>query len=107
MKYEELSEDAKQVAREWFRSSSVSDNDMSESLNESFNYHLEEKGYPRNMSIAFSLGYSQGDGVAFYGELPDENVEKILERVMDANEFRKAKRVLKYIYVYIKRNSVS
>ena len=68
-KFEELSEEAKEVARNWYKG--CMDNDFyfeTEHIKEDFQYELEKLGYPTN-KIEFSLSYSQGDGVAFYGHI--------------------------------------
>lgn len=41
---------------------------------------LDGYGWPREMEIAFSLGCSQGDGVAFYGTVSEASLIHILEQ---------------------------
>lgn len=47
-------------------------------------YHrkLVELGYPDSMKVEYSLSYSQGDGMAFYGTLDEISIEKLMNRLM-------------------------
>jgi hypothetical protein len=63
-RFEELTDQAKEKARNWFREGI----DSSDSIKEHYQYSLEEMGYPAD-NICFSLGYCQGDGMAFYGRI--------------------------------------
>ena len=91
--YTALSAQAQQTAREEFQR----DRDYSyenEVLQEFFEEQLEERGFP-NEYVEYSLSYSQGDGVAFYGridvdaemlqrlDLPDDE-RMFLERAVGA-----------------------
>ena len=73
MKYNELSEEAKAVAKDWLLDS-FSDT-HAEIVTEDFQYTLENKGLP-NEDINWSLSYSQGDGTAFYGDIDLEEFIK-------------------------------
>lgn len=72
-RFEELNEEAKEVARNWWRE--VDAFDSGELLKEIFEAELTEYGLPTD-DIEFSLGYCKGDGVAFYG--PWEDLEQHL-----------------------------
>ena len=104
-KFEELSEEAKEVAREWYKS--CMDNDFyyeSEQIKEDFKYELEKLGYPTN-EIEFSLNHSQGDGVAFYGHIDDDDMEAIVKRSnIDKKLFDKIKDEGFTIFGDIERN---
>lgn len=81
-KYEELTDTAQEMARskvggwnaEW----------ENENLKYMFEQYLEERGLPIN-KIEWSLGHSQGDGVAFYGDI---EVEKCLRYMKKYNKYR-------------------
>ena len=76
MTFDELDEQAKEKARAWFRNRPM--DFESEDLTQMFKEDLQELGYPTN-DVRWSLSFSQGDGVAFYGIVHE--VEKILTRL--------------------------
>jgi len=95
---EELSEEAQDRAIDWLRTEGWFDPSSSELLEE-FKEHLAGYGLP-NENVEFSLGYSQGDGVAFYGPI---DIPVLLKRLQkeEYNEF-----IEKYdISANIERNS--
>ena len=55
-------------------------------LTEDFKMQLAERGFP-NVDIFWSLGYCQGDGVAFYGSVYPEDLK---EKDADARKFIEA-----------------
>lgn len=65
--YKELSDDAKKKAREQVEKWEAEDTFVCDMITEDFKYYLEERGLPQE--VQWSLGYSQGDGVAFHGQL--------------------------------------
>jgi len=69
--YDELSDEAKEKAREWWLSVSEGGFDQldSEMLTEMFKDLLKEWGFKKGVDVWWSLGSSQGDGVAFQGDL--------------------------------------
>lgn len=67
--FEELSEQAKKKAIEDFRRRGTWEQWDSDDLSEYFKERLMEYGFYSDVRIEFSLGYCQGDGVAFYGEI--------------------------------------
>lgn len=67
-KFEELSDKAKEKARDWWREANAGDPHLSDEIEESFKAALEERGLP-GMKIYFSLGYCQGDGMCFSGRV--------------------------------------
>ena len=69
-RFEELSEAAKETAREWFREAHEWDSSDSDMLTEQFQQDLESQYGMSGMKVWWSLGSCQGDGVAFEGE-PD------------------------------------
>lgn len=71
-KYDELSERAKSKALDRFNEGL----DASEEINEIIKGELEDAGLSSLDVIEFSLGYCQGDGVAFYGKLDLEELSK-------------------------------
>lgn len=81
-KFEELSDDAKKNAID--KNRDFYDDILSENILEYYEGELLELGYPTD-DICFDLGYCQGDGMAFYG---DVDLEKILTtRVSELEEF--------------------
>ncbi|MCB5366963.1 MULTISPECIES: hypothetical protein [Bacillati] len=84
--YEELSEEAKKCARDWYRS--ILDRDFSfesQMITENFEIILEKKGYPTE-DIEWSLSYCQGDGVAFYGSIQD--IDKVAKRLLSEADYK-------------------
>lgn len=67
--FEELSEQAKKKAIEDFRRRGTWEQWDNDDLSEYFKERLMEYGFYSDVRIEFSLGYCQGDGVAFYGEI--------------------------------------
>lgn len=61
--YSELNDKAKEKARDWLIS--CWDGNDTAMVTESMSWRLQEAGYPTG-DIQWSLGYCQGDGVAFY-----------------------------------------
>ena len=55
-------------------------------LSEDFKMQLAERGFPR-VEVFWSLGYCQGDGVAFYGSVYPEDLK---EKDPQAREFIEA-----------------
>jgi hypothetical protein len=87
-KYDELStEEAKEKAREQVRNHLHETFDNS-SLSKDFDESLSDAGYPY-MKIEFSLNYSQGDGMAFYGTVNGNDVLALAERLLDPAEYHK------------------
>ena len=84
----ELSDEAKDYAIENERNSGRTfDTDDASFLTEDFQYQLTEKGFEA-VKVYWSLGYCQGDGVAFYGRVftddlkaKDTNAGKLIERL--------------------------
>lgn len=67
--FEELSEEAKKKAIEDYRRIGTWEQWDNDVLSEYFKERLMEYGFYSDVRIEFSLGYCQGDGVAFYGEI--------------------------------------
>jgi hypothetical protein len=105
--FEELSDKAKEKAREWFKDK-VLNNDFqheTDSITESFEEKLEEYGYPTD-NVNWSLSYSQGDGMAFYGRI--DTLEKVAERLLDERKLKRFKTLVNAgleLILNIKRNS--
>lgn len=74
--FDELLDHAKEKARAWFRDTVIS----SDSIMEHYRYTLGELGYPTS-DISFSLGYCQGDGMAFFGPV---DLPQFLTRRLEA-----------------------
>jgi hypothetical protein len=69
-RYDELSGKAKERARNDFINSGFSfDSHDQELLSETFKEILVEKGFNKGVEVFWSLGSSQGDGVAFAGSI--------------------------------------
>lgn len=75
-KFEELSDEAKQNAIKHYRES-MDWQIISKSITEKFTEKLSAIGYPTD-DLEWSLSYSQGDGVAFYGEV---DMDKVINRL--------------------------
>ena len=75
-KFEELSDDAKKNAIENYRIS-MDWQIESEFITEKFVENLSDMGYPTD-DLEWRLSYSQGDGVAFYGEV---DIDKVIDRL--------------------------
>ena len=67
--FEELNEEAKKKAIEDYRRGGTWELWDNDNLGEYFKERLMEYGFYDDVQIEFSLGYCQGDGVAFYGEI--------------------------------------
>lgn len=80
-KFNELSPEAQQRAIQRWRES-MDWNIESECITESFEERLRELGYPTD-NIEWGLSYSQGDGVAFYG---DVDVPKVAQRILEGDD---------------------
>ena len=91
--FDELIEEAKESAIENERSSGRRfDDDDAAFLTEDFQNQLAEKGFEA-VKVFWSLGYCQGDGVAFYGRVyaddlkgKDPEAKKLIERLEKAGD---------------------
>ncbi len=91
--FDELSQQAKEFAVENERNSGRRfDDDDAAFLTEDFQNQLAEKGF-EVVKVFWSLGYCQGDGVAFYGRVytddlkaKDLNSRKLIERLEKAGD---------------------
>ncbi len=91
--FDELSDEAKNYAIENERNSGRRfDDDEASFLTEDFQYQLAEKGFEA-VKAYWSLGYCQGDGVAFYGRVftddfkaKDPKAGKLIERLEKAGD---------------------
>ena len=91
--FDELIEEAKESAIEDERSSGRRfDETDAAFLTEDFQYQLAEKGFEA-VKVFWSLGYCQGDGVAFYGRVyaddlkaKDPEAKKLIERLEKAGD---------------------
>ena len=91
--FDELSEKAKESAIENERSNGRRfDEDDAAFLTEDFQNQLAEKGFEA-VKVFWSLGYCQGDGVAFYGGVyaddlkgKDPETKKLIERLEKAGD---------------------
>lgn len=45
-----------------------------------FQHRLEDMGYRSELDVHYSLSYSQGDGIAFYGTLEGNDLDKLISR---------------------------
>lgn len=55
---------------------------MTQFLEEHFQNRLEELGYPDDLTVEFSLGHCQGDGMAFYGSIPESSLGPLMMRLL-------------------------
>ncbi len=72
--YKELSDDAKERARDKVREWEREDTSVCEMITEDFKYYLEERGLPQDVN--WSLSCCQGDGVSFHGKV---DVQKFMD----------------------------
>ena len=78
----ELDEKAQEKAIDYLREHDYYGFESSE-IEELFKVKLDEYGLPTD--VEFSLGYRQGDGVAFYGDI---DVEKLLKNIGEWEEYK-------------------
>ena len=91
--FDELSAEAKEFAIENEKNNGRRfDDDDASFLTEDFQYQIAEKGFEA-VKVYWSLGYCQGDGVAFYGSVftsdlkaKDTNAGKLIERLEKAGD---------------------
>ncbi len=50
-------------------------------IKQHFQNELVKCGYPDDLKIEYSLGYCQGDGMAFYGDLAVDDVKALMKRL--------------------------
>lgn len=81
-KFDELAPKVQDKILEYYRSSMIEINN--EQLYDVFKEKLSELGYPTG-DIRWSLSYSQGDGMAFYGKVPDPFA--LAKRLFSADKF--------------------
>lgn len=87
--YDELSVEAKEVARKWYTDSMNEDFSFeSEQITESFTDELSELGYT-DVEVNWSLSHCQGDGVAFYGTLYTQELLKIAKRLLSERDYNR------------------
>jgi hypothetical protein len=82
--YEELTDEVKAKVRERWRTMAQEAGDCVAPVSEEFQYQLEQLGYPTD-KVYWSLGYCQGDGMAFYGRVDPACLPKIRNRVLGLN----------------------
>ncbi|MBZ4649225.1 hypothetical protein [Thermosipho sp. (in: thermotogales)] len=87
-KFDELEPKAKEKAIDEVRNMKY--DFIDETLSNVLREELEKYGYPTN-DLRYSLNNQQGDGVAFYGNLYEENILKILERLKLEELYKKYK----------------
>lgn len=63
-KFNELSEESKEKAIEYFSKAEYEDSNLLEFWAEDWNYQIEERFNIDNIKLHYSLGYCQGDGVS-------------------------------------------
>jgi hypothetical protein len=100
--FSELSEGAKEKAREWFKDRMNEGFDFeAEQITEDFSYELEELGYPTE-DIRWCLSHVQGDGVAFYGDINYDGFLKISDRLLNDDDVKLLRNNLDNIGINIK-----
>lgn len=50
-------------------------------IKQHFKNELVKHGYPADLTIEYSLGYCQGDGMAFYGDLNVDDIQALMKRL--------------------------
>lgn len=82
--FNELSEEAKENAITKWREG-IEWGLESSQITESFQHELDSLGYPTK-DVNWSLSYSQGDGVAFYGVIDGDGMDEIAERLLEGQD---------------------
>ena len=101
--FEELSEQAKDKAREWFREATNADFSFeSELITEDFEQQLEEYGFT-NAKVNWSLSNCQGDGVSFIGKWSGKELLPILKAAYGGNIPIKVTRVIPWLTITFRR----
>lgn len=85
-KYEELSEKAREKVFDRFKDTLIDWN--AESLKDVYEERLSELHYPKD-DIRWRLSSCQGDGMAFYGHVYNDDVKEIAKRLMSEEDFNK------------------
>ena len=55
-------------------------------IKQHFQNELVKHGYPVDLTIEYSLGYCQGDGMAFYGSLGVDDVQALMKRLFGTEQ---------------------
>ncbi|MDV0844429.1 MULTISPECIES: NgrC [Gammaproteobacteria] len=55
-------------------------------IKQHFQNELVKHGYPADLTIEYSLGYCQGDGMAFYGSLGVDDVQALMKRLFGTEQ---------------------
>ena len=105
--FDELSDEAKEMARDWYRS--VSDSDY---VNDCIEEQLTQEIYETflclvdDFKLSFSLSNCQGDGVSFTATLPvyNEKTKSLYEKIFGDKMTRNIKRVLPFLKIKFVRN---
>jgi hypothetical protein len=85
-KFDELSKEAQEYAIEKWRNSMEWDIESS-MITEHFEEVLKEKHLP-NEDIEWSLAYCQGDGVAFYGTVYNDDIKIIAKNFLNDEDYK-------------------
>lgn len=76
-KYNELTDEAKEKAKQWYLDGQ---SDLSFIFTEDCEMDLENLFGKNDLEVEYSLGYCQGDGFNIYGEINAENIFDCLEK---------------------------
>lgn len=90
--FEELSNESKQIAIEDYRNTMDYSEQFSESFVDSAKCAIEDEGFDKDsITVAYSLSYSQGDGVSFTGVITLTKIVDILTNILGAEKTKTAK----------------
>ena len=83
--YSELSEEAKEKARQWY----LDDDFRPQIFSEDVNYWLSENFPDSDLKVQYSLNYCQGDGLNIYGKVRlSEIFEKLNKEIFTEKEYK-------------------
>ena len=108
-KFEELGEEAKKIAREWYKECMSNDFQVeSEIITENLKETATDEMHNmiEDLNVAWSLSNCQGDGVSFTGKIITENVISFLKLCLGRNLSASEAEVAKFIdYIEFTRNN--
>lgn len=75
-------------------------------LKQYFELKLEQSGFGDELEVEFRFSYCQGDGVAFYGDLDEDSLVTLCNKLLSGTQKAAVKRaILKGVTFTIERNS--
>ena len=107
-KFDELGEEAKKIAREWYKESMSNDFQAeSEIITENLMETATDEMHNmiKDINVAWSLSNCQGDGVSFTGKIITENITSFLKLCLGRDLFASEVEVANFVdYIEFNRN---